>query len=68
LRQIQYQHIDESTERQHLKLAIGSLTRLTGSAPLGWCTSRDSTNRPMLSFAHGGVFYDSDCYGDDSPL
>jgi allantoinase len=44
------------------------ITALTGSAPLGWYTGRDSPNTRRLVAEHGGFLYDSDYYGDDLPF
>jgi putative urate catabolism protein len=67
-RWISYQAIDEETEREHMRLAAASITRLTGSPPLGWYTGRDSPNTRRLVVEHGGFVYDSDYYGDDLPF
>lgn len=67
-RWINYQFIDEATEREHIKLAVETLTALTGgSPPLGWYTGRDSPNTRRLVVEHGGFLYDSDSYADDVP-
>jgi allantoinase len=67
LRWISYQQIDEATERAHLREAVTILAELTGSAPLGWYTGRDSPNTRRLVVEHGGFLYDSDSYADDLP-
>jgi allantoinase len=67
LRWISYQQIDAATEREHLKEAVAILTELTGSAPVGWYTGRDSPNTRRLVIEHGGFLYDSDSYADDLP-
>jgi allantoinase len=67
LRWISYQQVDEATERAHLKEAVAILTDLTGAAPLGWYTGRDSPNTRRLVVEHGGFLYDSDSYADDLP-
>ncbi len=41
---------------------------ITGAAPLGWYTGRDSPNTRRLVVEHGGFEYDSDYYGDDLPF
>ena len=41
---------------------------LTGAAPLGWYTGRDSPNTRRLVVEHGGFEYDSDYYGDELPF
>jgi putative urate catabolism protein len=67
LRWISYQTVDEAVEREHLAEAVAILKRLTGAAPLGWYTGRDSPNTRRLVIEHGGFLYDSDSYSDDLP-
>ncbi|TAA21919.1 MULTISPECIES: allantoinase PuuE [Pseudoxanthomonas] len=67
-RWIHYQDMDPATERGHLQRAVELHTRLTGSAPLGWYTGRDSPNTRRLVVEHGGFAYDADYYGDDLPF
>lgn len=67
LRWISYQLVDEATEREHLAQAVAILRELTGSAPLGWYTGRDSPNTRRLVAEHGGFLYDADSYADDLP-
>jgi putative urate catabolism protein len=67
LRWISYQQVDETTERAHLEEAVWLLRKLTGAAPLGWYTGRDSPNTRRLVVEHGGFLYDSDSYADDLP-
>jgi allantoinase len=67
LRWISYQQIDEATERSHMAQAVQILQRLTGTAPLGWYTGRDSPQTRKLVVEHGGFLYDSDSYADDLP-
>jgi putative urate catabolism protein len=67
-RWIHYQNVDEATEREHLRMAVDIIARLTGEAPLGWYTGRDSPNTRRLVVEHGGFLYDSDYYGDDLPF
>ncbi len=43
------------------------MTELTGEAPLGWYTGRDSPQTRALVVEHGGFLYDSDSYADDLP-
>ncbi|MEP7181269.1 MAG: allantoinase PuuE [Betaproteobacteria bacterium] len=66
-RWISYQQLDEATEREHLARAVGEIARLTGRAPEGWYTGRDSPNTRRLVVEHGGFVYDSDSYADDLP-
>lgn len=67
LRWTSYQLIDRDTERAHLQEAVRILTELTGTAPRGWYTGRDSPNTRELVVEHGGFTYDSDSYADDLP-
>jgi putative urate catabolism protein len=66
-RWINYQHIPEDIERQHMRRAIEGHTRLTGARPLGWYTGRTSPNTARLVAEDGGFLYDSDSYADDLP-
>jgi allantoinase len=68
LRWISYQNMDEATERAHMQEAVQIIRDLTGSAPLGWYTGRDSPNTRRLVVEHGGFRYDADYYGDDLPF
>ena len=66
-RWISYQNVDEVTERMHMKRAVEVVQRLTGAAPVGWYTGRDSPNTRRLVVEHGGFLYDSDSYADELP-
>ena len=68
LRWIHYQNVDEALEREHMRVAIDIQKRLTGNAPIGWYTGRDSPNTRRLVVEQGGFLYDSDNYGDDLPF
>ena len=67
-RWIYYQNVDEATEREHMRIGVEIIRRLTGQRPLGWYTGRDSPNTRRLVVEHGGFLYDSDYYGDDLPF
>ncbi|MEV6556284.1 allantoinase PuuE [Nocardia sp. NPDC051756] len=67
LRWKSYQLTDRDTERADMAEAVRLLTELTGAAPLGWYTGRDSPNTRELVVEHGGFVYDSDSYADDLP-
>ncbi|MFI6167358.1 allantoinase PuuE [Nocardia sp. NPDC051052] len=67
LRWTSYQLTDRDTERADMAEAVRLLTELTGAAPLGWYTGRDSPNTRELVVEHGGFVYDSDSYADDLP-
>jgi allantoinase len=67
LRWINYQGVAEDTERADMAEAVRILTDVTGTAPKGWYTGRDSPNTRRLVVEHGGFAYDADSYGDDLP-
>lgn len=67
-RWIHYQNLDEATEREHMRIGMEILQKLTGERPLGWYTGRDSPNTRRLVADYGGFEYDSDYYGDDLPF
>lgn len=66
-RWIDYQSIDEATERAHLEQAIEIHTRVTGQRPLGWYLGRCSPQSHRLVAEKGGFSYNADCYSDDVP-
>jgi allantoinase len=68
LRWINYQTVDEATERDHMRLGMDLITQMTGQRPLGWYTGRDSPRTRRLVADDGGLEYDSDYYGDDLPF
>ena len=67
-RWINYQEIDEATERLHIQKGLSIIQQLTGAMPSGWYTGRDSPNTRRLLLDHGGLEYDSDYYGDELPF
>ena len=66
-RWIDYQYVDEKTEREHIKDCISVLTECLGKRPVGWYTGRNSPNTRRLVMEEGGFLYDSDTYDDDLP-
>ena len=66
-RWIDYQYVDEKTEREHIKDCISVLTECLGNRPVGWYTGRNSPNTRRLVMEEGGFLYDSDTYDDDLP-
>lgn len=66
-RWIDYQFVDERTEREHMAQAISIHEEMTGSKPVGWYTGRDSPNTRRLVLEHDNFLYDSDSYADDLP-
>jgi peptidoglycan/xylan/chitin deacetylase (PgdA/CDA1 family) len=67
LRWLSYQLADPEIEREHMAQAVSLLIELTGAAPRGWYTGRDSPHTRGLVVEHGGFLYDSDSYADDLP-
>jgi putative urate catabolism protein len=67
-RWINYQYVDEATEREHIARAVEVITRIAGARPLGWYTGRTSPNTRRLVAEHGGFLYDADDYSDDLPF
>src|SRR5512139_294366 len=53
-RWLDYQSVDEPTEREHIRLAVESLKAMTGKAPVGWFAGRPSENTRRLLAEHGG--------------
>ena len=67
LKWIEYGHMDEETEREHMREAVRIHEEVTGSRPLGWYTGRCSMQTQKLVMEEGGFVYDSDSYADDLP-
>jgi len=67
-RWIHYQSMDEATEREHMRVGLEAIQKLTGTRPLGWYTGRDSPNTRRLVVDDGALLYDSDYYGDELPF
>jgi peptidoglycan/xylan/chitin deacetylase (PgdA/CDA1 family) len=66
-RWLDYQSVDEATEREHIRLAVASIKAMTGKAPVGWMTGRPSENTRRLLAEHGGFLYDRDTLNDELP-
>ncbi len=66
-RWIDYQHLPEEIEREHMRKAIEIHTRVCGSRPLGWYLGRCSPNTRRLVAEEGGFLYDADSYADELP-
>lgn len=66
-RWIDYQFVDEETERKHLAEAIEVHTLVTGERPLGWYLGRCGPNSHRLVVEDGGFVYSADSYADDLP-
>ena len=66
-RWIDYQHVDEATERDHLARAVEVHERVTGARPTGWYLGRCSPQTHRLVAEEGGFVYNADSYADDLP-
>lgn len=66
-RWIDYQYMDEKTEREHIRLAIAAIEKTTGAKPQGWYIGRVSPQTRRLVAEQGGMLYDADAYSDDLP-
>src|SRR5438046_10454189 len=64
-RWIDYQFVGEDEEREHIRLAVASLTNATGSRPLGWHTGRLNPTTRRLVDKPGGSLNDSDADSDE---
>jgi putative urate catabolism protein len=68
-RWIKHYDLSEEQEREHIRMAVESLTRTIGQRPQGWyCRYSPSVNTRRLLVEHGGFLYDSDYYGDELPF
>lgn len=66
-RWIDYLHVDEDVEREHIQRSIETITELTGAPPVGWYAGRSSIRSRRLAVEAGCFRYDSDVYDDDLP-
>lgn len=67
LRWIDYQFVDEQTERRHLNEALQLHAEVTGARPAGWYLGRCSPQSHRLAAEDGNFVYNSDTYADDVP-
>ena len=67
-RWVEHFRLTEEEEREHIRLAVRSLTQTMGERPLGWyCRYGPSVNTRRLLMEEGGFLYDSDSYNDELP-
>jgi allantoinase len=66
-RWIDYQGVDEATEREHIRISVETIQRHTGARPIGWYVGTPSANTRRLVVEEGGFLYDSDAYNDELP-
>lgn len=66
-RWIDYQNVDEQTEREHIRKTIEVHERIVGKRPVGIYQGKPNVNTRRLVVEEGGFLYDSDAYNDDLP-
>jgi putative urate catabolism protein len=66
-RWIDYQFIDEATERKHLQRALAVHAEVSGERPMGWYLGRCSPLSHRIAAEDGEFRYNSDTYADDLP-
>ncbi len=66
-RWLDYQTIDEATEREHIRLAFETLEKIAGVAPVGWMTGRPGANTRRLLAETGRLLYDRESLNDELP-
>jgi peptidoglycan/xylan/chitin deacetylase (PgdA/CDA1 family) len=66
-RWIDYHHIEEEVEREHIRRAVETIERLAGTRPVGWMTRRPGPNTQRLLVETGGFLYDRDALNDEPP-
>jgi putative urate catabolism protein len=67
-RWIDYQHMPEALEREHVQRSVTAIENAVGERPLGWYTGRSSPNTRRLVVEEGGFLYDADDYSDELPF
>ena len=66
-RWVDYQAVDEATEREHFQQAMTLHREMTGERPLGWYLGRCSPQSHRIAAEEGGFSYSADSYADDLP-
>lgn len=66
-RWIDYQYVDEDTEREHIRKCVAIQEKVTGSRPLGLYQGKPNSQTRRLCVEEGGFLYDSDAYNDELP-
>jgi len=66
-RWIDYANMGEYEEREHVRLAIEGIRKLTGAPPAGWFNGRPSNNTRRLLVEAGTFLYDRDALNDELP-
>jgi len=66
-RWIDYQNVDEATEREHIGRTVAVHEALLGERPVGLYQGKPNVHTRRLCVEEGGFLYDSDAYDDDLP-
>lgn len=66
-RWLDYQDVDEATEREHIATTVKVHERLFGKPPVGMYQGKPNVNTRRLVVEHGSFLYDCDSYADDLP-
>ncbi|CAI5737008.1 unnamed protein product [Hyaloperonospora brassicae] len=66
-RWIDYQLVDEQTERDHIRQTVAIHEQLVGTRPVGIYQGKPNVNTRQLVVDEGGFLYDADAYNDDLP-
>ncbi|KAJ1623810.1 hypothetical protein T492DRAFT_1052378 [Pavlovales sp. CCMP2436] len=66
-RWIDYQEVDEATERKHIARTVQVHEALFGKAPVGMYQGKPNVNTRRFVVELGNFLYDSDSYADDLP-
>ncbi|RMX66093.1 hypothetical protein DD238_001163 [Peronospora effusa] len=66
-RWIDYQNVNEVTERDHLWKTLAVHEKLLGARPVGIYQGKPNVKTRQLVVEEGGFLYDADAYNDDLP-
>lgn len=66
-RWIDYQNVDEATEREHIRKTIEVHEKVIGKRPVGIYQGKPNATTRKLVVEEAGFLYDSDAYNDDLP-
>jgi putative urate catabolism protein len=66
-RWVDYQAVDEATERDHFQKALYAHEKTTGERPKGWYLGRCSPQSHRIAAELGQFSYNADSYADDLP-
>ena len=67
-RWIDYHHVDEQIEREHIRLATEAVSNMAATQAIGWMTGRPGPNTRRLLIETNRVRYDRDYLGDELPF